>query len=179
MLEPITSVSAIVAAKSKDHVACQNVRNGAICGERIEFSTNGMGRLLPQCPVCDWGWKPSRMYDAFRERYNVLPDEDVEIIEEPAQSALRSCRTCETLFAPKCRTHVYCADACRPNTTTMRCNAQRARWRAAGLCCMCGRPRDDESKRSCAKCRAVGLRSYHRHKRKAWNTATTVIDDAA
>lgn len=30
------------------------------CSTPLHFATDGMGRIIPQCPHCDWGWPAPR-----------------------------------------------------------------------------------------------------------------------
>lgn len=103
MLEHITAVAPVRHARSNDSEPCKT------CGERLEFSTNGMGVLLPVCPVCDLGFKPSREYAMYQERLAALqlPNRDAsKMLSQP-------CAQCDRPFFPLCSAEIYCGDDCR------------------------------------------------------------------
>lgn len=160
MLEHITAVAPDRPAPSTDWEPCKRLRNGQKCGERLDFSTDGMGRLVAQCPVCDWGWKPSTKYGTFERRAAAIAQETRAPVIL-SRYVPRACVTCHASYVPTSSSQKYCSEACYPQTSQQRARGYRASWREAGLCGLCGAVRDDETKRTCAKCRERRLRHYH------------------
>ncbi len=144
--------------KSRDWEPC------AKCGERLEFGTNGMGKLVPECPVCDWGWRPSRDYEAYKQRVRV--DEVTREEAFPTKhyiynadgSITRDCR-CGTRFPPSESGQRYCSDRCKRDAYKEAQRRVRAKWDAAGLCTQCGREPQAPGLATGAKCLAAKRRN--------------------
>ena len=152
--------------KSRDWEPC------AKCGERLEFGTNGMGELVPSCPVCDWGWRPSRDYAAYRQRLQLPMTPPEEIAELPRWEA-RQC-ACGTWFQPTASAHKHCSNACirkAHNECQQRIRDER---HARGICTNCGEHPSRPRRRTCGKCRVSAkerkqrwLRKYYANRNKA------------
>ena len=131
------------------------------CGESLDFSTDGNGRLVQQCPVCDWGWRKSRDYAAYQKRVQVAPAEDYP--RKPctynADGQLqRTCR-CGVTFTVESTNHRYCSDTCKRAGENERQRRERERWAVEGRCTQCGHDVMEKGKRTCAKCLSRARRS--------------------
>jgi hypothetical protein len=106
------------------------------CSERLEYGTNGMGRVVTICPVCDWGHKPAREYDLFRQRMAELPQPEPDFLKPsgPARNYKVKTCFCGTPFQPNNSRQTHCGTKCRDAWLQERRNANRAN----GLC-RCGR----------------------------------------
>jgi hypothetical protein len=74
---------------------------------------------------------------------------ELELIRR--NSPMRACRRCGEFFITVMRTHRYCSHHCAQLAWALQARADRA---AVGRCTYCGGPRDDQTKRQCAACRA-------------------------
>lgn len=138
---------------------CTRLRNGVPCNEPLDFNTtDGMGRILPRCPVCDWGWRPSREYGAFRKRFRTEP------IPEPRPAHKRHCARCYEPFVAQYPNERLCSDACR--AAARKDNVRRAR-QGMGSCATCGRhfPALTRQAKYCISCRGHAIA---KSKRKYW-----------
>ena len=144
--------SAIVPTRSKDWEPCKT------CGERLEFATNGMGKLVPQCPVCDWGWKPSKDYAAYAVRMNIAqlladdPTPRPRGVYNADRAIVRKCH-CGKKFAPSESGQRHCSDTCKRKVYKERQRRQRQRWIDRGMCTLCGSNPAEVRYRTCQKCR--------------------------
>jgi len=145
--------------KSRDWEPCKT------CGERLDFGTNGMGKLVPACPVCDWGWRPSRDYVAYRQRVTRITVRADDIGDVSAKFDAKSCE-CGRVFLPKCSAQKHCTVKCAQAAQARSHAKMRAARLEAGLCRECGKEPMVEGLKSCAECRAYKAR----RKRKAMRT---------
>lgn len=162
-LEPITSVSPDLPAPSYETVPCPRLRNGKTCNEPLHFETDGLGRLVELCPVCDWGWRPSRQYDAFEKRAAVAKNirralgmlyaPQIRSAREAPRQPLGVCGACGNTFEPPRRggNTKYCSAACGREAVNGRRKARRDAMASARRCVVCEKPNDRKG-RSCSAC---------------------------
>ena len=108
------------------------------CSERLEYGTNGMGRVVTICPVCDWGHKPAREYDIFRQRMAELPQPEPDFLKPSGPSRNYKVKTCScgATFQPNNSRQTHCGTKCRDAWL----KAKRDKNRGDGFC-RCGKPR--------------------------------------
>ena len=145
--------------KSRDWEPCKT------CGERLEFSTNGMGKLIPECPVCDWGWRPSRDYEGYRVRRNATVVVEYERQEATynAHGQLKRTCCCGRTYSPQSSGQRYCREACKRKADNERQKRTREAWDAKGLCTQCGkRPKAGAGAiKTCQRC--LDMKRNKRH----------------
>lgn len=99
------------------------------CGEPLMFETDGNGRVLDICPVCDWGWRHSRDYAAYHKRAEAvvaLPD----TFSTPAKERVypnRDCDICGQSYKPSNSRQRYCSNPCKQVGLAEVARARRAR----------------------------------------------------
>jgi len=117
------------------------------CGEPLDFSTNGYGKLVEQCPVCDWGWRPRRDYPVFAQRKAAIERlrqaaEDVRPAKGQTYNvdgAIKRRCPCGVVFSPNAYAHRLCSNACKEAHKKAAMQRMKAKWRARGMCSQCGR----------------------------------------
>lgn len=162
-LEPITSVSPDLPAPSYETVPCPRLRNGKTCNEPLHFETDGLGRLVELCPVCDWGWRPSREYPLYQQRRAaiVTPPDPTQGGGVKLYSPSR-CEQCTVMYTPRTSRQRFCSDACKDAAKKAHHEASRERMVAAPHC-ECGALLTRSKERwFCAKCRRAERKENRR-----------------
>ena len=142
--------------KSRDWEPC------AKCGERLEFGTNGMGKLVPECPVCDWGWKP-RHGEWLRDRKRMEDDAMRQSVEEYKAATARAyqrlgervCVYCHTSFQPLNDAAAFCSTKCKDRAGGEKKKALRVRAPRYCMRCETFEILGHANKRYCDECAVV------------------------
>ena len=107
-------------AVSREVEPCPRPRAGVPCGERLDWNTDAIGRLVPWCPVCDGGQRPSA--ERLRRRPVPAPPpaprKALEAVPEPVPPRVlfaeaRRCTICDAPYIARSSTQRACSTACR------------------------------------------------------------------
>lgn len=120
--------------RGADRVPCRT------CGNDLDFNTtDGMGRIVEQCPVCDWGWKPARDYHAFTRRRAAIatPTDTKSTPANQRNYTPRTCDICSAEYKPHNARQRYCSIPCK-DEAMRRLFAERSARARRQRQCGCG-----------------------------------------